>query len=1021
MFIDSRRPFRIFTRLHSLRLGEQISVAVCFCIVSCILTLGCTAPKATDQDSQDQLATEPTASGADDALDGMQAAMEAGDWSTAQSFVKAVLIEHSDSPKVLRAAARVAHESGDRDLAASLLLDAVHAEEFEATENVRRAVIGMVAVGKIFDGIELLSEELKRYPDRHGARRLLFDFLNAMELHEQSAEHGKRLVMNRQFDFDLLLELSNTEDRLLENDSNTHLLKQNPSDQRAALADAKVSFDREKIGEAEQTLGRILDLHPDDLPARLLLGRVRVSAGKIHSLADWFQNLSGDYESSWQYWMILGDYARFHGDHVGAARAYWESSRRNPDVLQVWSKLAVTLNRMNGSHINSDAEIDNAKIAAANQRALRLSQLNEQKIRFIRSGKRSAAVCIEIANSLGELGRLWEAEAWAACAMKLKTDPDSQTRLRSTRDVLVSMMRRDMPWQSTDAHPELSFSLARLPLPTFQRPKSSQPNPAMPFAESIRPILRNEARSRDLSFFGRTRDHLDQPNIPIYSELGCGGAAIDYDLDGWMDLYLNDAGGTPPKRDSRPNTLRRNTEGVFQDVTPFAAVGDRGFGQGVCVGDLNSDGFPDLIVLNYGENSAFINNGDGTMKEASELIFPDAAANWSSSAAIADLNRDGLSDVVVVNYCDGLEPVTTRCTNEATGVTKSCAPLHFPACPDAFYEGLPDGGYENATEKWNASPSILGRGLGISIGQLDDEGGLDVYISNDMTNNHYYSTTDPDDPSLVESALVRGLAYDDRSVAQASMGIATADIDQDGDLDLYLTHFENEYNTLYQQQSAGSWQDRTATEHLAAETRPMVGFGTEAVDFDNDGQLELVVTNGHVHFPTEADDSDYKQPMQIFRRQSSGGFVAFSGLAGETYLSSQHVGRALWTLDVDRDGRLDLAVTHQTEPVALLVNQTETENHWIAFQLIGRSQQRDPIGSVIRIKSGIQSWTAALTAGSGYLTSNEPLIRFGLGSTDTPISAEIRWPNGQVQVIEDLVTDAVWQIVEGDPAFKQSK
>ena len=944
--------------------------------------------------------------------------MEAGDWASAWSFKDAVLIEHAEDPKVLSAVAKVAFANDQRDASADLLVAATRADSFQDAALVKQSMMGMIAVGRLFEGIKLLGEAVQQHPERHESRRWLFDFLCAMENHDAALPHGKYLVRQRQFNFPLLLELSNTEERKLENDSTDQMALRNPDDKRPLLAKAKVRFDRGKFDESERLLREILKSHPRHLPASILLGRVLVDSGRFDQLQKWSEGLSGDYESSWGYWMVLGDWARHHGNASHSARAYWESTRRNPDVMQVWSKLSSALHQLPAAGVDG-GEVSIEKIQ---QRTALLSRLYEQKDRFERSDRKSQSVVVEIVETLRDLGRPWEAEAWAAMAMTL---PKEETALATPsdplgtlRDSLIATLRNDTPWQTLSRHPELSVDLSALPLPSRGFAASKTKRSLRITVPSATPDLRNEAKQRGLEFFGRTRDDLDQPGILIYAELGCGGGAIDYDLDGWIDLYLMAAGGTPPQRDSATNVLQRNRNGQFVNVTNEATASDTGFGQGVAVGDVNEDGFPDLLVLNYGPNRMLINNGDGTFTDVSDEALPNDLSAWSTSGAVADIDGDGLSDLVALNYCDGIDPVTTSCTDEKTGVTKSCAPIHFAAKGDVFFKGSGRGGFVDVTETWEVNPSIVGRGLGVTVGSFDSVPGLDILVANDMTNNHFYTGIHRDRFQLKESAMARGLACDDRSSPQASMGIATSDFDRDGDIDFYVTNFENEYNTYYEQRSQGVWQDSTAEQQMVKAVLPMVGFGSEAIDFDNDGILELVVANGHVHFPIDDDDAEYRQPMQIFRRNRSALFEPIRALASNKYLASLHVGRALWTLDANRDGRTDFVVTHQTEPVALLVNHTATDHHWINLHLRGRTCARDAIGTTVEATDGTQTWTATLTSGDGYLCSNERVIRFGLGGSSSDLAIDIRWPDGSRQTIDRLQVDSDWLIVQNDPAFQ---
>ena len=560
------------------------------------------------------------------------------------------------------------------------------------------------------------------------------------------------------------------------------------------------------------------------------------------------------------------------------------------------------------------------------------------------------------------------------------------------RQSIVAQLSRETPWQATEGFPELQIDFANIALKDFvhtehdqpRRANSNETNMPKPSGTSVEEAshlsLQDEATSRGLNFFGRTGDRLTEPGIKIYQTLGCGGGTIDFDRDGWSDLYLVAAGGMPPASDSDDNAMMRNIAGQFLNVTSVSETSDRGFGQGVAVGDVNEDGFPDLLVLNYGPNRLMINNGDGTFRDQSTRLSNNGDY-WSSSGAIVDIDQDGFTDIVIVNYCAGLDPLTVGCPNEETGVVQSCSPMKFDAQPDQFLQGTPSGMFVDQTETWQGVPSVLGRGLGIVAGSFDGSPGIELLISNDMTNNHYWSSGPGEDRfRLQESAMLRGLGADDRALAQGSMGIATGDFDQDGDIDFYVTNFNTEYNTYHGQHTGGIWQDETTRLQLATPTFNMVGFGTAAVDLDRDAMPELLVTNGHVdifNFPGRPSPSPYAQPLQLFRRNAANTYDSVAELTGGEYLRSPHVGRALWTIDANRDALLDVAITHQTEPVALLINHSEPQGRWLELLLTATEDSRDAIGAVVEISVENRSWMAAQVSGDGYLCSDERTYDLG--------------------------------------------
>lgn len=943
-------------------------------------------------------------------LRAMNSAIRKGLWQDAWTYRDQVLAEHAESPDAIASVARVAFELGKTEEAADLLAEACRVDSFRDPARVQQAMVAMIGVGQLYEAIEMLQQAVEAQPEQHATRRALFDLAMGSELRLVGVPHGRTLIRARQFDLELLDTLSNAERRSQEFASMEEMISRNPDDKRPLIGKAKYELDQGQSESASKILETIIEHHPDHLPAQSLYARTLAALGQFESLQQWADEAPEGIQQYPGYWLALGDWSRWKQDSPSAARAYWEATQLDPDIPEAWSKLATELRQA----LPQPSPEEQTLLSAVERRAEMLSALSQQRNRFDRSGRVSRAIVLDIAQKLQQLGRLWEAEAWAAVAPSLPEDDAVDPG--KVRASIVAELKPDTPWQLTEGFPELRTRLDYLPAPAIAQVTSAiaqQERRSEKKASQLR--LVNEANERGLRFFGRTADDLDQPGIMLFETLGCGGGSVDFDLDGWTDLYLLAAGGTPPAKDSAPNALMRNLGGQFTDVTEAAGTGDRGFSQGVAVGDVNEDGFPDLLVLNYGPNALLINNGDGTFRDASQQL-PRNDDRWSTAGAIADLDGDTLNDIAIVNYCAGLEPLTVTC-----GTGGSCSPMRFPGESDQFLQGQPDGKILDRTAAWMAEPAVIGRGLGIVAGDFDDRLGIDVLVANDMTNNHYWSRGESSSSfQLSESAMPRGVGADDRSLAQGSMGIAAADFDIDGDIDFYITNFQKEYNSLHSHRSPGVWQDVTSALGLAAPTLPLVGFGTEAVDFDHDGTLELIVTNGHVDmFARGEERSVYSQPMQVFQRDASGGYQEIALEQPDEYMSRVHVGRALWTIDANRDGMLDLVVTHQTEPTALLMNHSNPKGNWIAVQLIGTTSSRDAIGSKVVVKSGEGVFAGFQISGDGYMCSNERILRFGLGAGDESCELQITWPDGSNQIHSGLARGRIWQIVQGSDATEQ--
>lgn len=945
----------------------------------------------------------------------MQSLVRRGLWEDAAELIDAVAATHPDDAEALELVARVADANQQKIPTMQYLIRACEADSYASEQRINQAFVAAIAAGHLHDGTNLLEAAIKANPERFQIRRLLYDFQMGLEDRVSGVKNGRVLIRQRRFDLELLMSLSNTGRRTMDAKPLEQMLERNPDDKRPLIGLAKTKLDQGELEDSIDLLRSIVVSHPDSFPAQALLCFVYAQDGQFETLETHLDDIPPGVADYPKFWLAMGQWLEQKRDFENAVRAYWEACLCDQDATTSWLRLAGALR----SYSSASGHAVDDQLNAVQRKAGLLSELDQQRNRFERSGKVSREIASEIVLDLEANGRLWEAEAWASVALTLP--PDDSVDLESIRQSIVLKLTADTAWQSESKDTQVLSGLSEFPLPKLDAIDfgaiAAQRSREQSVPLMSRYKLVNEAQQRGLDFFGRTSDQLDQPGISLHQTLGCGGGTIDFDLDGWSDLYLMAAGGAPGKLDSESNGLFQNVEGSFVRVDGPAGAGDVGFGQGLAVGDINEDGFPDLLLLNYGPNRLLLNQGDGTFSDQTQRWLPNnEESGWSTSGAIADIDQDGIADAVILNYCVGFDPVTKPCATDDRQIARSCSPLVFDAQPDIFLQGLPDGRLLDRTELWNARPAIPGRGLGLEVGSFDNEQGLDVFVANDITNNHYWSgDSSGDEFQLRESGLLRGLAVDDQSLAQGSMGIATADWDYDGDADFYVTNFDGEYNTLCQQTLPGLWRDTTKQLGDAKATLPLVGFGAESIDLNNDGQLELVVTNGHVDIFTRDDKTSvYRQPLQLFEAQRGQGLrlVEFELPDGDrdslsddstgspnargTYLSDAHVGRALWKTDVDRDSREDLIVTHQTEPVALLMNQSVLDRgtRAVTLRLIGTSCSRDAVGTSVLVEQDGDQAVYFTTAGDGYLCSAEASVRFPLNVSVSAVSMTINWPDG---------------------------
>jgi hypothetical protein len=498
--------------------------------------------------------------------------------------------------------------------------------------------------------------------------------------------------------------------------------------------------------------------------------------------------------------------------------------------------------------------------------------------------------------------------------------------------------------------------------------------------------------------------------------IGGGVGWLDYDRDGWWDVYFNQ-GGDPAVADRtgqpfdrlfrRRGSAAGDAEGGFVDVTLPAGIHETGYGQGVAVGDFDDDGFDDVYVTNVGANTLFRNLGDGTFVDvtASAGIGDE---RWSSSAAWADLDLDGDLDLYVCNYVryDPFHPMDCR---NVKGEPRICHPRDVEHWPDECYENLGNGSFRPVAEAWG----LFGPGnkaLGVAVADFTNDGRPDIYVANDTTSNFLFVNEGARaDGGVVfrESATLLGCAVDRNGMAQASMGLAVGDYDDDGWLDIYSTHFYDESNTLYRNLGTSGFEDVTGLVGLHEPTLPRLGFGTAMADFNADGRQEFIIANGHVeNYPG---NPLLKMKAQLFTFTGKR-FRDCSAAAG-AYFDEKLVGRGVALADYDGDGDLDVAIAHQNTPAALLENRSEG-GHWLTFEFIGRRSNRRGIGCRVRVVSGDREWIRELCGGTSYASTHQPLLAVGLGNRAGPCTVEIRWPGGATQRLEGVAVDQALRVRE---------
>jgi len=507
----------------------------------------------------------------------------------------------------------------------------------------------------------------------------------------------------------------------------------------------------------------------------------------------------------------------------------------------------------------------------------------------------------------------------------------------------------------------------------------------------------------------------------IIETTGTGVAIFDYDNDGWPDIFVVNGTTLDPLPGNKPPTnhlYHNNHDGTFTEVTGKAGLGHTGWGQGVCVGDYDNDGYEDLLVTYYGKNVLYHNNGDGTFTDVSEKAHVAGNGAWSTGCGFVDYDRDGKLDLFVATYVD-FDIKTAPGPGERAscmwkGVAVMCGPRGLPWGNNLLYHNSGDGTFEDVTKKAKIDRTNGHYGFSVSTFDFDDDGWPDIFVACDSTPSILYHNNQ--DGTFTDVAVVAGAAFNEDGKEQAGMGSTIGDYNGDGRLDIFKTNFSDDTATLYRNNGDGTFDDVTFAAGLGLYTK-YLGWGTMFIDVDNDGWPDLLLINGHVYPEVDKQHlgSDYQEPRILYHNKGNGTFEDISEQAGPGITTAES-GRGLAVGDLWNDGRMSAVVSNMNAPVSLLVNQVKSGNHWIAFKTIGTKSNRDGIGAKIRVKADGRILVDEVRSGSSYDSNNDMRVHFGLGRNDKLDWVEVRWPSGLTERFSGLHVDGIQNLKEGSGA-----
>jgi hypothetical protein len=496
-------------------------------------------------------------------------------------------------------------------------------------------------------------------------------------------------------------------------------------------------------------------------------------------------------------------------------------------------------------------------------------------------------------------------------------------------------------------------------------------------------------------------------------EFGPGVCVADYDGDGWPDIYFVNARDLYNRGITVQNALYHNNgDGTFSDVTAKAGVPGTGFGLGCVWGDYDNDGHPDLFVSQYGRNVLYHNNGNGTFGDVTDkagVAGMEFGSYFHAGATFFDYDRDGKLDLYVGSYV-ALPPNAQRYC-KLGGVTSSCPPSVYPGSPSSLYHNNGDGTFTNVTKQAGMyQPN--GKNLAVGVGDYDNDGWPDLFVANDGINAYLYHNER--NGTFKEQGSLSGMAFTGQGLAMAAMCISLGDFDNDGWLDLYISDFQGNSDHIWKNDGQGLFDEVSDRLGISTPTRGFLSFGGGFFDYDNDGWLDLFIANGHVYPEVEvvSPETHYKQTNSLFHNNGNGKFIEVTKVSGNGF-TTPHVGRGVAFADFDNDGFLDVVVANNNDPPLLLHNSAGNGNHFVSFKLIGTKSNRDAMGARLRLTAGGLTQMREIEGGQSYMSQSDLRAHFGLGSATRIDRLEITWPSGAQQTFTNLLADRFYQIQEG--------
>jgi tetratricopeptide (TPR) repeat protein len=932
--------------------------------------------------------------------------LAAGQTEQAKSVLREQLLTDPDDVEVIFLLAQAEASAGNLDQAIEFL-GSIAEDHPEA---------GLPALGQAADWcmqLERYDDAEKRYlailrliPDAAPAHRRLAQLLNRQGRRHEASFHLRELCKQGNIRQDELHALIVVSDAMVSEpgEATSPELDYTPI---GPGGEGRKLFTEERYPEAVDALREHI-ASGDAKPATVALyGRLLAEAQSDDEFVQWLGSINDEVKEYPEYWSAMGVFLASRRQHSESVRALLEALNRDstdfrsmnrihhmlklvdqPELVKLWEK------RWNAYR---DVVVSNNKVSAAETP--------------------DAAAMEKLGNQLMQLGRELEGVMWKSLATYHRGLPAQALQPWNERRKELVATGNSFPDQAMRI---CGMKFEDYPLPDVSefasRTKATSGSPIKDTGSLAPAAFTDIASQVGITHTYEASAKKLATGFAMHNQTGGGVTVIDFDLDGQPDLYFaQGACDAPDFISTQSNHLLRKVDSAYRNVTNDATATDQRYTIGCTTGDWNQDGFPDLISSNIGMSLLWINNGDGSFT-AHDIPGSDEMQRMPSSIAIADLDGDNLPDIYEGNYMQSDEMGRLPKRNASGRVIEAEGPGGFPAFQDRIAINDGSGGIK---------PEFLGppdeekhHALGIVIADFDGRPGNDLFVGNDKSANQLW-VRDEESGEWTDVAMLKGTAFSFGGAGTASMGIASGDFDRSGTLDIHITNFQNEPACLFLRRG-DIFEDRAVQFRLGPPSQAVLGFGTQAIDYDNNGFLDLVVTNGHID-DYQNMSGPFRQKAQLFaNRGNRFEEVAVDDPSG--YWGNVHLGRALARLDFDQDGRMDYVVTHIEEPSALLRNETPSNGHWAQLVLVGTQSERDAIGARVTVRAGEQQWTDWITGGDGYLCRNERLLPFGLGDQNRIDEIIVEWPSGQSQTWTSVPVDQRCMLIEGEPeSFELSR